>query len=54
MPLHLGMTRFLPHQEIEFVNALIINTPSLGFFMCMRSGNNKVVKSIISRKTVLM
>lgn len=53
MPLHLGMTRFLPHQEIEFVNALIINTPSLGFFMCMRSGNNKVVKSIISRKNCI-
>ena len=53
MPLHLGMTRFLPHQEIEFINALFINTPSLGFFMCMRSGNDKVVKSIISRKNCI-
>lgn len=53
MPLHLGMTRLLPHQEIEFINALFINTPSLGFFMCMRSGNDKVVKSIISRKNCI-
>ena len=53
MPLHLGMTRLLPHQEIEFINALFINTPSLGFFMCMRSGNAKVVKSIISRKNCI-
>ena len=53
MPLHIGMTRLLPHREIEFINALFINTPSLGFFMCMRSGNDKVVKSIISRKNCI-
>lgn len=53
MPLHIGMTRLLSHREIEFINALFINTPSLGFFMCMRSGNDKVVKSIISRKNCI-
>ena len=53
MPLHIGMTRLLSHREIEFINALFINTPSLGFFMCMRSGNDKVVKSVISRKNCI-
>lgn len=53
MPLHLGMTRLLPYQEIEFINALLTNTPPLGFFMCMRSGNDKVVKSIICRKNCI-
>lgn len=53
MPMHIGMTRLLSHREIEFINALFINTPSLGFFMCMRSGNDKVVKSIISRKNCI-
>lgn len=50
MPLHLGMIRLLPYQEIEFIAALVYNVPYLGCFMLLRTGNDKVVKTIVSRR----
>ena len=50
LPLHICMTRLLPNQEIEFIDSLAHNVPYLGCYCLLRTGNEKAVKTIISRK----
>lgn len=50
IPLSVGMTRLLPHQEIEFIGVILKIAPYLGCYMLLRTGNEKAIKTLITRK----
>ena len=50
IPLSVGMVRLLPHQEIEFIGVILKIAPYLGSYLLLRTGNEKTVNAIITRR----